>query len=59
MAYGDKRDYPKIDIYAQGIYQCSTTWAKSCKEARERYKSPTGGTAKITAHYSKEKGNQT
>jgi len=52
--YGAKRDYPKIDIYAAGIYQCSTTWAKTCKEAREHYKSPTGGNAKITARFSKD-----
>lgn len=40
MAYGDKRDYPKIDIYRKldrgGMeYICSTTWARTCREARE------------------------
>lgn len=34
--YGDKRDYPKIDVYVNGVYRGSTTWAKTCKEAKER-----------------------
>jgi hypothetical protein len=33
--YGNKRDYPKINIYRHGVYLCSTTWAKNCREARE------------------------
>jgi len=37
-AYGDKRDYPKIDIYEDGKYVATTTWAKTCKEAEEKYK---------------------
>ncbi len=37
MVYGDKRDYPKIDIYVDGFYKGSTTWLKTCKEACERY----------------------
>lgn len=35
--YGDKRDYRKIDIYVKGRYVCTTTWSKTCKEARARY----------------------
>lgn len=39
--YGDKRDYRKIDIYlrmAPGwAYGCSTTWARTCKEAKQRF----------------------
>lgn len=35
--YGDKRDYRKIDIYVDGEYKVSTTWASSCKEAKEKY----------------------
>ncbi len=35
--YGDKRDYPKIDIYWRGDYKASTTWAKTCREAKERF----------------------
>lgn len=41
MAYGDKRDYRKIDIYVarDGHYKyvASTTWAKTLKEAKARY----------------------
>jgi hypothetical protein len=49
MTYGDKRDYPKIDIYVRGskqygpayadnyCYARSTTWAKTCREAVEQY----------------------
>ena len=38
--YGDKRSFKKIDIYAKlanggRYYIASTTWARSCKEARE------------------------
>lgn len=43
MAYGDKRDYPKIDIYVRKwlpdgsakvwTYVATTTWAKTCREA--------------------------
>lgn len=36
--YGNKRDYPKINIYRRGAgYVCSTTWAGSCREAVARY----------------------
>ena len=35
--YGDKRDYPKIDIYFNGDYICSTTWARTLKEAVKHY----------------------
>jgi hypothetical protein len=37
MIYGDKRNYRKIDIFINGKYECSTTWANTCKEARVRY----------------------
>lgn len=36
--YGDKKDYPKIDIYVGGHYLCSTTLSKTCKEAVEQFK---------------------
>lgn len=42
MAYGDKRDYPKIDIYYNQDYVGSTTWAATCREARERYAKASG-----------------
>lgn len=35
--YGDKRDYRKIDIIVNGSYKCSTTWARTLKEAKERW----------------------
>lgn len=56
-SYGDKRDYPKIDIYAKtfngirhvkaGKYLCTTTWSKTCRDAVERYieRNPTTGYA--------------
>ena len=37
MAYGDKRNYRKIDIIVGGQYCCSTTWAKSLREAVEKF----------------------
>ena len=41
LQYGDKRDYPKINIYARhdgrSDYLCSTTWARTCREAEEQY----------------------
>lgn len=37
--YGTFNDYPKIDIFcrATGAYLCSTTWARTCKEALFQY----------------------
>lgn len=37
LSYGDKRDYPKIEIYWRGDYKASTSWAKTCKEAKSRF----------------------
>ncbi len=37
MAYGDKRDYPKIHLYRDGIYVATTTWAKDPKEAVKHF----------------------
>ena len=34
MAYGDKRNYEKIDIYLDHQYEFSTTWAKDTVEAK-------------------------
>lgn len=36
-AYDDKKDYRKIDIFVDGEYECSTTWAKSLLEAKDKY----------------------
>jgi molecular chaperone GrpE (heat shock protein) len=35
--YGDKRDYPKIEIFVDGDYKATTTWAKNLAEAKEHY----------------------
>jgi len=32
--YGNKRDFKKIDIFYDGVYVGSTTWAKNPKEAK-------------------------
>lgn len=42
LKYGDKKDYPKIDIYLNGVYTSSTTWARNIKEAINRYKLTNG-----------------
>lgn len=31
--YGQKRDYPKIDLFFNGDYYKTTTWSKTCKQA--------------------------
>lgn len=51
-AYGDKRDYPKIHIYVNGSYVATTTWAKTCREAIDKYveKHPEDK-GKVTAHF--------
>lgn len=48
--YGDKRDYPKIDIYVDGKYVATTTWAKTCKEAAEKYKEKHPEAKNVQAH---------
>lgn len=35
--YGDKRDYPKIDLYIGSQYVATTTWSKTLKQAREEF----------------------
>lgn len=53
MNYGDKRDHRKIDIYVDGNYKASTTWAKTCKQAIERYiNAYPDVTGNITARFS-------
>jgi hypothetical protein len=46
MKYGNKRDCPKIDIFYNKRYACSTTWA------RERWllKNPTAKPELAKAH---------
>ncbi len=36
-AYGVIRDYPKIEIFYDGRYVATTTWARTIQEAREQY----------------------
>jgi hypothetical protein len=48
MVYGDRRDYPEIDLYAGGRYLCSTTWSRTCREALQRCPQAD------KAHFSKE-----
>ena len=57
MNYGDKRDYPKIDVYVNRSYRGSTTWCKTCKEAVERYIAKgyaMPARAKVTAFFAHE-----
>jgi hypothetical protein len=51
LAYGDKRDYPKIEIFSNGMYVGTTTWARTIKEAIANYKkrNPDLTGVKITA----------
>ena len=52
-AYGGKRDYHKIEIFVDGVYVATTAWAKSLKEAKERFiqEHPRFKGATITAAY--------
>ena len=51
MAYGDKRDFPKIELVYNGKYVGTTTWSKTCREAREKYieRNPTCDSSKVKA----------
>ncbi len=35
--YGDRRDFGRIDVYVNGKYRCTTTWAINLKEAKDRF----------------------
>ena len=42
-----KKDYRKIDIYIKNkdnywVYECSTTWSKTCKLAKQSFMSKAG-----------------
>lgn len=39
-AYGDRTDYPKIDVFVNGEYAYSTTWCRTCEEAVQRFSEP-------------------
>lgn len=50
--YGNKRDYAKIDIIVDGVYKCSTTWAKSPKQAIEKWREANPSfVGQVRAHY--------
>lgn len=50
--YGNKRDYPKIDIFVDGDYRATTTWARTLDEARRKFAEATGTPlSQIRAHY--------
>ena len=58
--YGTYRDYPKIHIYVGGHsigswnYAASTTWARTCKEARAIYADEKGlGMGNVKALFAK------
>jgi len=61
VVYGNKRDYPKIDIYSKsGKYLGTTTWAKNTKIAVEQYaKSKNVSANEIHAHYQDSKARST
>lgn len=35
--YGSKRDYRKIEIFINGRYVRTTTWARTLKQAKEKF----------------------
>jgi len=51
--YGDKRDYRKIEVFCNGKYDGTTTWAKNLKIAKLRMRLQVGllDACKITAQY--------
>lgn len=63
MTYGNKRDYRKIDLFVRlkadapkgpWKYAASTTWARTCREAVERYQ-PDHGTFEVRAFFAKKR----
>lgn len=53
IGYGNKRNYKKIDVFCDGKYQGSTTWAKNLKVAKVATRLQVGfaDKCKITAYY--------
>ena len=47
--HGDKRDYPKIDLYVRDksgkgwVYVVSTTWSRTCRDAVNAYQPMNNG----------------
>lgn len=64
--YGSKRDFAKIDIYllsrfaarsCRWQYEASTTWARTCKEAKSRFLAAHDGLSADQVRCSFAKGN--
>lgn len=59
MAYGDRRDYRKIDLFTMSPstgrwqYAGSTTWSRTCREAARRFKE-LHPEQTVKAHFAKE-----
>lgn len=52
MEYGNKRDYRKIDIYLDGQYKFTTTWARNLKLAKQKASEAIGAPiSRVTARY--------
>lgn len=53
IGYGNKRDYKKIDLFCDRVYQGSTNWAKNLKTAKLAMRLKVGllDACKITAYY--------
>ena len=49
---------PKIDVYVNGVYFCSTDWSKTLKGAiarvKESYKDKLNASVKITAYFDRQ-----
>lgn len=56
--YNNQTKCYKIDIFINGCYECSTDWAKTCKEAKnrfiEKHKLEPFLAKKVTAHFYKD-----
>lgn len=52
-AHGDKRDHPKIELFHEGKYMATTTWAPTLKHAKEAFikKNPELDPQKVTASF--------
>jgi hypothetical protein len=50
---GEKQDYPKIDLYYDGHYKATTTWSRTCAEAKEHFHKahPSYALSKIVARF--------
>lgn len=52
-----KTNNPKIDIYVDGVYRSTTTWARTCRIAKERFLNayPDIDPAKVKANFQERK----